>query len=66
MYNDTSNVNSKFKNAIPEMEIVYIIQPHTIVKPPNKGHIGDGPFVHCRELVLFSEVTYWNVLKDKY
>ena len=26
------------------------------VKPPYKGHIGDGPFVPCREVVLFSEV----------
>ena len=32
------------------------------VKPLNKGHIGDGPFVPRRKLVLFSEVlflTYW-------
>ena len=28
------------------------------VKPPNKGHIGDGPFVPCREVVLFSEVFF--------
>ena len=28
------------------------------VKPPNKGHIGDGPFVPCREVVLFSEVLF--------
>ena len=28
---------------------------HT-VKPPKKGHIGDGPVVPCREVVLFSEV----------
>ena len=26
------------------------------VKPPNKGYIGDGPVVPCREVVLFSEV----------
>ena len=26
------------------------------VKPLNKGHIGDGPFVPCREVVLFLEV----------
>ena len=30
----------------------------TTVKPPNKGHIGDGPFVPCRETVLFSEVLF--------
>ena len=38
------------------------------VKPQNKGHIGDGPFAPCREVVLFSEVfflTYWKVLKNK-
>ena len=30
---------------------------HT-VKPPNRGHFGDGPFVPCREVVLFSEVLF--------
>ena len=36
------------------------------VKPPNKGHtLGTGHFVPCREVVLFSEVFYWKVLKDK-
>ena len=30
----------------------------TTVKPPNKGHIGDGPVVPCREVVLFSEVFF--------
>ena len=28
------------------------------VKPPNKGHFGDGPVVPCREVVLFSEVFF--------
>ena len=28
------------------------------VKPPNRGHFGDGPFVSCREVVLFSEVLF--------
>ena len=28
------------------------------VKPPNKGHIGDGPVVPCREVVLFLEVFF--------
>ena len=28
------------------------------VKPLNKGHIGDGPVVPCREVVLFSEVFF--------
>ena len=38
------------------------------VKPPNKGHIGGGSVVPCREVVLFSEVffyTYWKFFKDK-
>ena len=30
---------------------------HT-VKPPNKGHFGDGPVVPCREVVLFLEVFF--------
>ena len=37
------------------------------VKPPYKGHIGDGPVVPCGEVVLFSEVffyTHWKFLKD--
>ena len=28
------------------------------VKPLNKGHIGDGPYFHCREVVLSSEVFF--------
>ena len=28
------------------------------VKPPNRGHFGDRPFVPCREAVLFSEVLF--------
>ena len=28
------------------------------VKPPNKGHIGDGALVPCREVVLFLEVFF--------
>ena len=50
-----------------------IYEPHpqqfsNTVKPPNKGHFGDGPVVPCREVVLFSEVffvTYWKFLKDE-
>ena len=37
----------------------------TTVKPLNKGHIWDGLFVPCREVVIFLEVFYWKVLKDK-
>ena len=36
-------------------------------KTSEQGHIGDRPFVLCREVVLFSEVlfeTYWKFLKD--
>ena len=32
------------------------------VKPPNKGHFGDGPFVPCREVVLFLEGPLLEVL----
>ena len=34
------------------------------VKPPNKGHIGDGLFVPCREVVLFSVVFFLNLLES--
>ena len=30
---------------------------HT-VEPPNNGHSGDRPLVHCREVVPISEGTY--------
>ena len=30
----------------------------TTVKLLKKGHIGDGPVVPCREVVLFSEVFF--------
>jgi len=28
------------------------------IKPPNKGHNGDGPVVPCREVVLILEVFF--------
>ena len=37
-----------------EEEVVHV----NTVKPPNRGHFGDGPFVPCREVVLFSEVLF--------
>jgi len=36
----------------------FYIGKSTTVKPPNKGHFGDRPFVPCREVVLFSEVLF--------
>ena len=36
-----------------------VLKPYTnTVKTPNRGHFGDGPFVPCREVVLFSEVLF--------
>ena len=35
-----------------------ILREPSTVKPPNKGHFGDGPVVSCREVVLFSEVFF--------
>ena len=35
-----------------------VIVHMSTVKPPNKGHFGDGPVVPCREVVLFSEVFF--------
>ena len=37
---------------------------HT-VSHPNKGHIGDRPFVPSREVVLFSDVLIVNFKKQK-
>ena len=49
--------------SILQSLIVYTCIPGTYViictvKPPNKGHFGDGPVVPCREVVLFSEVFF--------
>ena len=46
---------------------IQLVATHTCiqVKPTNKEPIGDGPFVPCREVVLFSKVFFWKVLKDK-
>ena len=33
-----------------------LVWGESTVKRPNRGHFGDGPFVPCREVVLFSEV----------
>ena len=36
------------------------------VKPPNKGHIGEGQFVPCREVVSSRKIkTIGNILKTK-
>ena len=45
------------KHALVKLHDVTQYIPYT-VKPPNKGHIGDGPVVPCREIVLFSEVFF--------
>ena len=37
---------------------VFKLYRDSTVKPPNRGHFGDGPFVPCREVVLFSEVLF--------
>ena len=49
----------KLANAryTPCNTFLLILHAYT-VKSPNKGHIGDGPFVPCREVVLFSEVLF--------
>ena len=39
----------------PHIDEFNIRNLHT-VKPPKRGHFGDGPFVLCSEVVLFWEV----------
>ena len=49
-------------------ETVLLLNVADTVKPLNKGHIGDGPVVPCREVVLFLEVFFipiGNFLKMK-
>ena len=31
MHSDTSHIDLKFKNTLPEMETTYVFRPHTIV-----------------------------------
>ena len=42
---------------IGNLHEAFILVSNTL-KPPNKGHIGDGPFAPCREVILFSEVFF--------
>ena len=43
---------------ISTLSVYRIVSHRYTVKPPNKGHIGDGPVVPCREVVLFLEVFF--------
>ena len=47
-------------------ETVLLLNVADTVKPPNKGHIGDGPVVPCREVVVFSEEPIRNFLNIHY
>ena len=40
------------------LNVIPTIEKQIPLKPPNKGHFGDGPVVTCREVVLFSEVFF--------
>ena len=46
-----------YGSATEHEYLIRCVRDYT-VKPPNKGHIGDGPVVPCREVVLFSEVFF--------
>ena len=35
-----------------------------MVKPPNKGHIGDRPVVPCREVVVFNIINLLSQQND--
>ncbi len=37
------------------MKLVNNMSTVIVEEPPNKGHFGTSHFVHCREVVLFSE-----------
>ena len=37
--------------------IIEYLHYSNTVEPPNNGHSGDRPLVHCREVVPISEVT---------
>ena len=41
-------------------DVAFKCSPHVYtVEPPNNGHIGDEHFVHCSEVVPFSEVEMY-------
>ena len=42
---------------VQELYIYIYIYIYT-VEPPNNGHFGDKHFVHCLEVVPFSEVLF--------
>ena len=41
---------------MPAPPVPYACAAQYTVEPPNNGHIGGGSLVHCREVVLISEV----------
>ena len=53
-WSDCTHLCYHFQNLCIKLDVA---NGHT-VKPLNRGHFGDGPFVPCREVVLFSEVLF--------
>ena len=54
---EVKSLSSRIDFMTVAYQFTYLHCSYT-VKPPNKGHIGDGSVVPCREVVLFSEVFF--------
>ena len=61
----TSNWSTSMRKDVSSQQRRYNVQSRHLcdiyvytctVEPPNNGHIGGGSLVHCREVVLISEV----------
>ena len=56
-HESSSETDSALHREVLSTQRKHKIDRYT-VKPPNRGHFWDGPFVPCREVVLFSEVLF--------
>ena len=50
--------SNKHQYANTQVSIFHVVC-RTTVEPPNNGHIGDEHFVHCSEVVPYSEVEMY-------
>ena len=50
-------INEVFKSKYPIIPTSTIERARSTVKPPKRGHFGNGTFVLSSEVVLFSEVV---------
>ena len=56
-----------YYNTTPHYSLAHNVRTLYLytVEPPNNGHIGDGHFVHCSEVVPSSEVEMYGQYIDR-